>query len=44
MLLYIYRVFFLAGKALQLIEQERATAWTGVPTMLNDLMEVSHAS
>jgi len=28
-----------AGKALELIERERPTAWTGVPTMVQDLME-----
>lgn len=28
-----------AGQALKLIETERATAWTGVPTMVQDLME-----
>eukprot|EP00750_Incisomonas_marina_P018759 INCI3137.2.p1 GENE.INCI3137.2~~INCI3137.2.p1 ORF type:complete len:600 (+),score=105.50 INCI3137.2:310-2109(+) len=28
-----------AGKALELIERERATDWTGVPTMVQDLME-----
>eukprot|EP01062_Namystynia_karyoxenos_P065834 TRINITY_DN5988_c0_g2_i1.p2 TRINITY_DN5988_c0_g2~~TRINITY_DN5988_c0_g2_i1.p2 ORF type:complete len:613 (+),score=234.47 TRINITY_DN5988_c0_g2_i1:95-1933(+) len=28
-----------AGNALRLIETERATAWTGVPTMVRDLME-----
>jgi len=28
-----------AGEALRLIETERATAWTGVPTMIQDLME-----
>ena len=28
-----------AGEALQLIERERPKQWTGVPTMVQDLME-----
>eukprot|EP00929_Paragymnodinium_shiwhaense_P007732 TRINITY_DN111645_c0_g1_i1.p1 TRINITY_DN111645_c0_g1~~TRINITY_DN111645_c0_g1_i1.p1 ORF type:complete len:629 (-),score=139.46 TRINITY_DN111645_c0_g1_i1:150-1955(-) len=28
-----------AGEALELIERERPTAWTGVPTMIQDMME-----